>query len=457
MNTSHVLQAFYSRAWAIEPNAYAAIEQLLHDRANGLRASPEDLEAWEAASPYGAAGGSHQARGSDVAIIPLHGPMLANASGMQRLSGLTDTRQFATAVRAAADDASVREIILDVDSPGGEVASVDVASDAITYARERKTVTAVTSGMMASAAYWVAAQADRIVASPNAAIGSISVIYTHIDRSARDEQDGVKVTYLTTGPKKALGNPHEPLGDDAKAEANRLLAGYHDAFVQAIAEGRGRDPDWVQANWADGRVEIGTTAKQLGMVDEIGTIHDVLTRIQTEATTARGMRVKGETVTLKEMHALIANAPRAEAETDDGTKPIVALDASVADELAESLQEADQALEQATAEAEAAKAHAQATKRRQLAAESLAKSNLPAVSVERDAAFAVELADLATKADTDEAAQAAVDARISERRADLHATRSDNTPGLPDAKPNARASEAKRALASIRRTTGLPN
>ena len=462
---SHALNAFYQRAWAIEPNAYSAIEDLLHDREHGIRASPEELDAWEAASPYGTAT-SQQAGGSDVAIIPLHGPMLANASGMQRLSGLADTRQFATAVRAAAVDKAVREIVLDIDSPGGEVASVDVASDAIAYARKRKAVTAVTSGMMASAAYWIAAQADRIVASPNAAIGSISVIYTHVDRTARDEQDGVKVTYLTTGPKKALGNPHEPLGDEARAEANRLLAGYHDAFIQAIATGRDRDPDWVQANWADGRVEIGTTAKQIGMVDEIGTIHDVLTRIQTEVnTTARTpMRVKGDTVTLKDMHALISNAPRAEAETDDGIKSVVALDANVADELATSLEDASQELEQAHAQteeakatAETAQAEAQAMQRRQLAAESLAKSNLPPVSVERDAAFAAELADQAVKADTGDAAQQAVDARIAERRADLHATRSDNTPGLPDTKPNARANEAKRALSSIRRTTGLPN
>jgi hypothetical protein len=206
------------------------------------------------------------------------------------------------------------------------------------------------------------------------------------------------------------------------------------------------------------------------MVDEIGTLHDVLARIQTEAnqtaSTARRARADGShIVKLSDVAAILRDAPRIGAETDDpeGSRSIQISD-TLAGKMAASLDEAGQELDHANAAAEeaktfakAAQAEVQATERRQLAAEALAKSNLPAVSVERDAAFAVELADLAVKAESDEAAQAAVDARIAERRADLHATRSDNTPGLPDAKPNARATEAKKALSSIRRTTGLPN
>lgn len=406
----HVLNAFYQRAWLLEANAHATIERILTDRAQGVRPTEAELEAWEASSPYGAARNGQTRQGSDVAILPVHGIMLTNANDMQRLSGATDTRDLATAICAAADDPSVREIILDIDSPGGEVTAVDAPSAAIEYAKERKTVTAVTSGMMASAAYWIASQADRIVASPNAMVGSISVIYTHVDRSARNEREGVKVSYLTTGDKKALGNPDEPLSDEARSDVTRVITASHQAFVDAVATGRGLEPDWVKANWADDRVEIRTTAQQISMVDDIGTLHDVLTSIQTEvnqtATIARGSRAdRSHVVKLSGVATILRDGPRIGAETDDpeGNRRIVITD-TLANQMVDSLKEAGHELERAKSEAETGRAEATATRRRDMAARAIVSANLPPVSVERDAAFAVEVANAAVRADTGEQA-----------------------------------------------------
>ena len=150
--------------------------------------------------------------------------MLSTANGMQRLSGATDARDLTRAIRAAADDPSVREVVLNIDSPGGDVLAVDAPTAAIAYARDRKRVTATTQGLMASTAYWLASQADRIVASPNAQVGSIGVIYTHQGWSARWEREGVKVTHLRSGPKTALASNAEPFSDDRRRTADPASA-----------------------------------------------------------------------------------------------------------------------------------------------------------------------------------------------------------------------------------------
>lgn len=270
------LSRFYAKPLALEINTYEAIERLLHARARGHRLPKADAEAWKAATPYGSPTPSAHEAGQR-AVISLYGPIVGRVGPMEAMSGLTGSKTFASLVRQAADDKTVDSIILDIDSPGGEAAAVDEPIAALEYAQTLKPVTAVTQGMMCSAAYWIGVTANEVIASPNSMVGSIGLIYTHEDWSKANEQAGVKVTHLVVGDKKALGNTDEPLGDDAKNEIRRLATDYYEAFVAHIAQARNRSVAAVRNEWADGRVETGRIAHQLGMVDKLGTLEDLLT------------------------------------------------------------------------------------------------------------------------------------------------------------------------------------
>jgi len=453
MKYQNVLRAFYTRTWAIETNAYHALRGILEAKANMRGLTDTEIDAWQAAHPYGATKNTQNPTGDTVAIIPIYGPMLQNAGNLDRVSGATDTRELATAIRAAADSPNVREILLDIDSPGGEAASVDVAAEAVRYARERKPITAVTQGMMASAAYWVGSQATRIVASPGSMIGSISVIYTHHDWSAKNEADGVKITHITSGNKKAAWNSDHPLTDEGRADINRIISEYHNAFVSAVAAGRGRDEAYVQTNWADGRVEIGTTAKQIGLVDEIGTLQSVLDAIQHEANSTHVGATAGRSTTVKmsDVSEILRAGNRVGAETDEpeGERRLELSD-TLATRMADAIDQHVQTQETTTEQLAAERRTAMAERALNVAA-------LPPVSTESDLRFHDQIVRTAIAADDDATATQAVAGMIEDRKQLLTTARGDNHPGLPQPDENPQAQESRKAVASIRRSTGLTN
>lgn len=442
---------------AIEVNALEGILALLEDRRAGVVITPEAQAAWAAANPSYGAARPQQGRGrGDVAVIGLYGPLALQVGALEAASGMTSTRAFAADVRQAADDPSVGEIVLDVDSPGGSIDAVDTAVQAVRYAVGRKPVTAVTEGSMASAAYWIASQASRVIASPNAAVGSISVIYTHADWSQADAAEGVTYTILTTGDKKAIGNPHEPLAEGGKAELLRLATAYHQAFVADVAAGRNRSAESVQRDWADGRVETGLTAKRLGLVDDTGTLAEVLADL-TRPATQKGIA----TVKTSDVAAILRDAPRIGAKTDDEATHYIQITDKLANTMADALDTEAQAVETARVDAaaatDAAEALAQATNRQRLAQDLLAAAALPPVSVEVDTAFEQRCIATGQAAADDQTATAHVTALLDERKTLLATARGDNHPNLPRGDDARAAAETQAELARIRRGAGLPN
>jgi ClpP class serine protease len=103
---------------------------------------------------------------------------------------------------------------LDIDSPGGTVAGTPELAAAVSALDQKKPVYAFSSGLMASAAYWIASQARAIYATPSAQVGSIGVVQAVVDRSAAINAAGIKVEVFSVGKYKAMGAPGTPLTDD---------------------------------------------------------------------------------------------------------------------------------------------------------------------------------------------------------------------------------------------------
>src|SRR5207237_10294998 len=105
-------------------------------------------------------------------------------------------------------------------------------------ARGAKPITAAVNTMAASAAYWLASQADEVVITPSGLAGSIGVYLVHEDWSAANAQMGIDVTYISAGRFKTEANPDEPLSEDAKAALQAEVDDLYSLFVTDVATGR---------------------------------------------------------------------------------------------------------------------------------------------------------------------------------------------------------------------------
>ena len=103
------------------------------------------------------------------------------------------TNAISGALRQVIDDPGVGSIVLDIDSPGGDVDGIDELASEIYQARKQKPITAVSNCLCASAAYYLASQASEIIASPSSLTGSIGVYILHEDDSATLRRCGIKL------------------------------------------------------------------------------------------------------------------------------------------------------------------------------------------------------------------------------------------------------------------------
>ena len=237
-----------------------------------------------------------------AAIIPVIGTLVNRGAWIGAQSGLVAYEALEAQVREALADEEVERIVLDIDSPGGMVDGVQALAKLLRRARTEKPLTAVVNDMAASAAYWLAAQADEIVISPTSILGSIGVIYIHTEMSRALDASGLTVSIITAGEHKADGNPYEPLPDAVRADIQAELDSIWEQFITAVHEGRARlSPQALRAMQA--RTYLGEEAIRVGLADRIGTLAEVLgideeqtmTTKKTEAAQRRAAEAAAET------------------------------------------------------------------------------------------------------------------------------------------------------------------
>jgi signal peptide peptidase SppA len=200
-----------------------------------------------------------------VAVIPLEGVIMP-----------WKAEAFADAVLSASADPSISAIVMAVDSPGGVITGVPEAADAIRGVRNSKPMVAVSTGMNASAAYWLSSAAKTVVSSPSAYTGSIGVWTAHADLSKMLEDAGIKVTLISAGKHKVEGNMFAPLSDEAKAAIQEDVDDAYGQFVKAVASHRGVSQQAVREGYGEGRVLNAERAKKAGLIDEVGTLGTVI-------------------------------------------------------------------------------------------------------------------------------------------------------------------------------------
>ena len=270
----HIVQAVQALPWAILPEKLAIIREILILRANGQRVTAEEIKAELEA----ARNGERQmvSGGSMVAVIPIVGTLIPRGNMLMEMSGAVSVQQTQARFRAALADPEVGSILLDIDSPGGQVGGIEELAEEIYQARGQKPITAVANTLAASAAYWLASAASELVVTPSGEVGSIGVFAMHEDISAALDKLGVKVNLIAAGKYKTEGNPFEPLGEEAQAAIQGRVNEYYDMFTRAVARGRGVSQTDVMAGFGEGRVVGAEQAVKLGMADRAAPIEAVL-------------------------------------------------------------------------------------------------------------------------------------------------------------------------------------
>ena len=211
-----------------------------------------------------------------VAVIPIIGALTKYDSSISEGPSML---RLVKAIRAAAKDASVKSILLHVDSPGGTVAGTDELASAVAKANTIKPVVAFIDDLGASAAYWIASQAGKVIASPVASVGNVGVFTTLVDTSQRAAIAGIKVHVIKTGAMKAIGESGVEVTPDQLAYLEDFIGKIGAKFVGAIKASRNLSDESEHAI-ADGRLFVADEAKALGLVDDVMRMEDVVNMLK---------------------------------------------------------------------------------------------------------------------------------------------------------------------------------
>ena len=257
--------------------------------ANALAArwDVDPLEPFDASRFVGQPSGPRDANGeirtmyraeNGIALIGVMGELVNRGAWVGASSGLTSYEGIDAQLAAAERDDAVKGVILDVNSPGGQASGAMETAAKIRALDAKKPVVAFVNGMAASAAYALASGARTIIATPSAMLGSIGVVWMHVDRSAQAEKAGVKPTLLTAGAYKTDGHPLAPLAADARQRIQAQIDKVYDLFVQTVAAHRPIDAAAVRATEAG--VYIGSQAVEAGLADLTGSLDDAFQAVR---------------------------------------------------------------------------------------------------------------------------------------------------------------------------------
>lgn len=204
-------------------------------------------------------------RAGTVAIIPIWGVLVNRFSYC--VPWATGYNYIRDALAQAMGDDTITEIVLDVNSPGGDVSGLPETSAAVTAAAKTKRVTAAIDSLSASAAYYICSGASQIVATTNSMIGSIGTLWLHYSISRLLDQAGVDPTFIHSGAYKVETWPEQQMTDGAKARMQSTVDAFAADFYEAVATNRGKTADEVKS--LEAAVFRADEAMAKGLIDAV--------------------------------------------------------------------------------------------------------------------------------------------------------------------------------------------
>jgi len=236
-----------------------------------------------------------------IALLQKGGVPIGDKVALVRVEGpIVDSKSAVDEIREYSKDASIKAIVLRVDSPGGAVAPSQEIYEEVKKAASKKKVVVSMGSLAASGGYYISSPASKIVANPGTLTGSIGVIMEIPNIEGLMSKVGVKTEVIKSGSHKDIASMFRGIGKEERAILQGVLDDVHEQFMKSVAEGRRMSLDEVR-KLADGRIFTGKQALDAGLVDELGNLNDA---VKTAAKLS-GIKGEPEVVTKKEKLSFI--------------------------------------------------------------------------------------------------------------------------------------------------------
>ena len=256
----------YSNAWALAPDRLQMVLDVASRQA--------EYQAKAAQAGLTLPGTYTVEYRGDAAILPVRGILTRRetllTTLLRALVGASSIEVLAQDFRAAIDDPAIRRVILNFDTPGGEMAGVSEFAQHVFAARSRKPIIAYAGDTAASGGYWIAAAASEVVTSLTGILGGIGIVAT-----VRNDKDPKRFEIVSShAPRKR---------PDVTTEAGRQVYQEHvdaleEVFLKALVQYRGVTPAKVAADFGKGGLLVGKDAVRAGLADRVGTLWELLAR-----------------------------------------------------------------------------------------------------------------------------------------------------------------------------------
>jgi protease-4 len=217
-----------------------------------------------------------QGFGDKIGVVEIEGVIADGKDAMEDI------------VRFKEDD-GIRGVIIRINSPGGSVGPSQEIYQELKKLATKKKVYISASSVCASGGYYIASAGEKIYANPSTITGSIGVIMEQVVAEELLKKLGIQPNTLKAGKFKDVGSPFRKMQDDERAYFQQILDSIHEQFIKDVAEGRKMPFEQVK-KLSDGRIYTGTQAKELGLVDGIGTFYDTVDNMK------KDLSIKGKPV-----------------------------------------------------------------------------------------------------------------------------------------------------------------
>ncbi|EPG1715995.1 S49 family peptidase [Morganella morganii] len=267
MNLPHLAQKLFNTPLAIHPQKAEVIVSSLTERLGITQIRSAMMEDDDEYFSRKARKDSGYDVLEGIAIIPVYGTLVQKLGTLRPYSGMTGYDGIRRVFLTAVSDPEVKGICLDIDSPGGEVAGCFDLVDLIYAERGKKPIHAILSENAFSAAYAIASAADKIYVPRTGGVGSVGVIVIHCDWSQHIKDDGLKVSIITYGNRKAESNPYVALSDEAKAAIQHDVDEMGRLFVSTVSRNRGLSETVIRNTQA--ACYLAAEGVQMGLADVV--------------------------------------------------------------------------------------------------------------------------------------------------------------------------------------------
>lgn len=213
-----------------------------------------------------------------VAVIYASGAIESGKSSVGLMGESMGSTTMVELIKKAAEEPTVKVIVLRVDSPGGSALASDLIWKATVDAK--KPIVVSMGAVAASGGYYISCGADKIYAEPGTITGSIGVISMKFVTGGVFEKVGVNTDIVSRGKRSDFMSTERVFTEDERAVMIAMMSDVYDTFLSRVMEGRKKAGKEIKLDdlkkIAGGRIWTGRTAKEIGLIDEVGTLDDAI-------------------------------------------------------------------------------------------------------------------------------------------------------------------------------------